>query len=99
MMTVTRRNGTPLWQRQPRAMQLATWLLWAGGAAIFVFCWQLISDKTIWPLVTDAPAQAADLAARMLPPDWAFITALWRPMLDTVNMADAWDRPGNRAGR
>jgi phosphonate transport system permease protein len=54
---------------------------------IFVYCWALISDKTIWPFVTDAPAQAADLALRMVPPDFSFIAVLWRPMWDTINMA------------
>ncbi len=37
---------------------------------IFVYCWQLISDKTIWAFVTDAPTRLADLAMRMVPPDW-----------------------------
>jgi phosphonate transport system permease protein len=86
-MTITRRNGTLVWHRRTRGMQFATWLIWATGAALFVYCWQLISEKTIWPFVTDAPEQAADLGARMVPPDWAFITALWRPMWDTLNMA------------
>src|SRR5690348_18340122 len=86
-MTTTRRNATLLWRRRAHGAQFAIWLIWATGAAIFVYCWQLISDKTIWPFVTDAPAQAADLAGRMVPPDWAFISALWRPMWDTINMA------------
>jgi len=86
-MTITRRNGTLVWHRRARGVQFATWLTWAAAAALFVYCWQLISQKTIWPFVTDAPEQAADLAARMVPPDWAFITALWRPMWDTLNMA------------
>src|SRR5262249_56078673 len=58
-----------------------------AGAAIFIYCWELISDKTIWAFVADAPAQAADLAVRMVPPDWGFIHALWRPMWDTINIA------------
>jgi phosphonate transport system permease protein len=86
-MTIVRRNGTLVWHRRAQGAQYATWLIWAAGAAVFVYCWQLISDKTIWPFVTDAPAQAADLAARMVPPDWTFITALWRPIWDTINMA------------
>jgi phosphonate transport system permease protein len=86
-MTIARRNGTLIWRRRAHGAQFATWLIWAAGTAVFVYCWQLISDKTIWPFVTDAPAQAADLAGRMVPPDWAFIAALWRPMWDTINMA------------
>jgi len=87
VVAIARRDGTRVWHRRAHSAQFAIWLLWAIGAAIFVYCCQLISDKTIWPFVTDAPAQAADLAARMIPPDWAFITTLWRPMWDTINMA------------
>jgi phosphonate transport system permease protein len=86
-MTTARRNGTLVWRRREYGVQFAKWLIWAAGTGVFVYCCQLISDKTIWPFVTDAPAQAADLAARMVPPDWGFITALWRPMWDTINMA------------
>ena len=35
----------------------------------------------------DAPEQAADLGARMVPPDWGFIRTLGRPIWDTLNMA------------
>jgi phosphonate transport system permease protein len=86
-MTIARRNGTVVWHRRAHGAQFARRLIWVAAAAVFVSCWQFISDKTIWPFVTDAPAQAADLAARMVPPDWAFIAALWRPMWDTINMA------------
>ena len=48
---------------------------------------QLISDKTIWAFVWDAPQQAADLAVRMVPPDWASIRGLGRPIWDTLNIA------------
>ena len=80
-------DGTKVWQRRDRTTQFAVWAAWLIGAAIFVFCWQDISDKTIWPFVTDAPAQAGDLAVRMVPPDWSFIHELWRPMWDTINIA------------
>jgi phosphonate transport system permease protein len=86
-MTTTRHNGTLTWHRRAHGAQFATWLIWAAGAAVFVYCWALISDKTIWAFVMDAPTQAADLGARMVPPDWTFIGALWRPMWDTINMA------------
>ena len=34
-----------------------------AATALFVYCFQHISDKTIWAFVTDAPTQAADPAA------------------------------------
>ena len=87
MMVVQHRNGSLAWHRRERGTNLAIWLMWTAGVAILVYSWHLISDRTIWAFVLDAPAQAGDLAARMVPPDWSFIAALWRPMWDTINMA------------
>jgi phosphonate transport system permease protein len=86
-MAVALRNGTKVWQRRTRAAEFATWAAWLVGAMIFVYCWQLISDKTIWAFVSDAPTQFMDLAVRMVPPDWGFIRTLGRPLWDTINIA------------
>ena len=86
-MAVAFRDGTRVWRRRERAAQFAVWAAWLVGAAAFVACVQLISEKTIWAFVTDAPTQAADLAVRMVPPDWGFIRVLWRPLWDTINIA------------
>ncbi|MEA3291880.1 MAG: NnrU family protein, partial [Pseudomonadota bacterium] len=59
----------------------------AIGVAIFVYCWRLISEKTIWMFVLDAPQQAADLASRMVPPKWSYMQSLWLPLWDTLNIA------------
>ena len=74
------------WHRRERGAQFAVWAAWLVGAMVFVYCWQLISDKTIWEFVLDAPEQAADLGARMVPPDWGFIRTLGRPIWDTLNI-------------
>jgi phosphonate transport system permease protein len=86
-MAVALRHGTKVWHRRERGAQFAIWLAWFAAAAIFIYCWQLISDKTIWAFVIDAPTQAADLAVRMVPPDWNFIAKLGRPLWDTINIA------------
>jgi phosphonate transport system permease protein len=86
-MPIEIRNGTKVWHRRDRGTQFAIWALWLTGTAAFVYCCELISDRTIWAFVADAPAQAADLAVRMVPPDWGFIHRLWRPLWDTINMA------------
>ena len=86
-MAVAIRNGTKVWQRRDRRAQFATWGSYLVGVAIFIYCWNLISDKTIWAFVLDAPTQAADLGARMIPPDWGSIQGLWRPIWDTLNIA------------
>ena len=86
-MAVVTRDGTRSWQRRTGAAQLAIWAAWFLGTAIFVYCFQLISEKTIWAFVWDTPSQAGDLASRMVPPDWPYITQLGRPIWDTINMA------------
>jgi phosphonate transport system permease protein len=86
-MAVVTKDGTRSWQRRTGAAQLAIWAAWLLGTAIFVYCFQLISEKTIWAFVWDAPIQAGDLASRMVPPDWPYITELGRPIWDTINMA------------
>jgi len=86
-MAVAIKDGTKVWQRRERKAQFATWAVYLAGVAIFVYCWELISDKTIWAFVLDAPEQAADLGARMVPPDWGSIRDLGRPIWDTLNIA------------
>lgn len=86
-MTNTLATGSKVWQRRDRKLQLAIWAVWLVAIALFVYCFQLISEKTIWAFVWDAPEQAADLGARMVPPDWKYIHKLWRPLWDTLNIA------------
>jgi phosphonate transport system permease protein len=86
-MAVTTIGGRRIWQRYERKRQLIVWAGWLAATALFVYCFQLISDKTIWAFVSDAPVQAHDLAVRMVPPDWVYINQLWRPLWDTINIA------------
>lgn len=67
--------------------QLAIWAGWLVLVAIFVACWQLISEKTIWAFVWDAHNQAGDLGSRMWPPQWSYMEKLWVPIWDTLNIA------------
>jgi len=80
-------ENTKVWQRRAGPKQFAVWFGWLTGVAIFVYCWQLISDKTIWMFVNDAPRQAADMAERMVPPKWSYMEVLWGPIWDTINIA------------
>ena len=76
-----------VWQRRTAAKQWAIWAGWLFGLSIFIYCWQLISEKTIWFFVADAPRQAADMAQRMVPPKWSYMEVLWGPIWDTINIA------------
>ncbi|MGB7858102.1 MAG: phosphonate ABC transporter, permease protein PhnE, partial [Pseudolabrys sp.] len=61
------------WRRRERRADLLIWACWLFAVALFVACFQMISEKTIWTFVLDAPQQAGDLAVRMVPPDWLYI--------------------------
>lgn len=86
-MPVHQRGETAIWRRRTSAAQWAQWAGWLLGVAIFVWCWRLISDKTIWMFVSDSPEQAMDLLNRMVPPKWEYMDTLWRPLWDTINIA------------
>jgi len=86
-MPVGERDGRPIWRRRERGRQLAVWAGWLAGVAAFAYCWELLSGRTIWVFVLDAPEQAADLARRMVPPKWSYIDSLWVPVWDTINIA------------
>ncbi len=85
-MPVVEQSDLRIWQRRERGKQFAIWGVWLIGTAVFVYCWRLISEKTIWMFVMDAPQQAADLAGRMVPPKWTYMSELWRPVWDTINI-------------
>jgi len=86
-MPLIETDSGPIWKRRTPKKQLMIWAGWLVGVAITVYAWQLISDKTIWFFVRDAPAQAADIGSRMFPPDFAYMNKLWRPVWDTLNIA------------
>jgi phosphonate transport system permease protein len=77
----------PVWRRRTPRAQLAIWAGWLALVALFVWCWQLMTERTIWAFVWDAPRQAADIGSRMMPPRWSYMNELWWPLWDTMNMA------------
>lgn len=72
--------------RTPRA-RLFLWGGWFALVALFVYCWQVMTANTMWVFVHDAPAQAADIGGRMLPPRWGYLGELMGPLWDTINIA------------
>lgn len=76
-----------LWRKHTRAQQWRNYLLWLGGTLLFVWCFQIMTQDTIWAFVSDAPRQASDIVNRMLPPDWASTSELLWPLWETLNIA------------
>jgi phosphonate transport system permease protein len=86
-MPVKHVNNEAVWQRREPLKQFAIWAGWMLGGMLFVFCWMLISENTIWEFLYDADEQAASLLGRMIPPDWSITGSLMIPLWDTINIA------------
>ncbi|SNS46708.1 phosphonate ABC transporter, permease protein PhnE [Antarctobacter heliothermus] len=86
-MPVIEQGGTQIWKRRTRRESLLRWFGWLLGVAVFMICWQRISDATTWFFVWDAPRIANDIWTRATPPRWEYITQLGRPIWDTLNIA------------
>ncbi|WP_193367657.1 phosphonate ABC transporter, permease protein PhnE [Pelagibius marinus] len=86
-MPVRDLGATKVWQRRERSRQLMIWAGYLTVGMIFVYCWNLVSETTIWMFVWDAHNQAVDLGERMVPPKWDYMSKLWWPIWDTLNIA------------
>ncbi|ODT73833.1 MAG: phosphonate ABC transporter, permease protein PhnE [Pelagibacterium sp. SCN 64-44] len=75
------------WKHRSPRVRLAIWFGWLCLVALFVWCWELMTARTIWAFVWDAPTQAADIGSRMFPPRWSYLNDLLWPLWDTINMA------------
>jgi len=84
---VTDTTAGPQWRLRTPRSALLLWAGWFALVALTVWCWQLMTRDTIWAFVLDAPRQASDIGSRMMPPNWAYMNELWRPLWDTINIA------------
>lgn len=77
----------PIWHHRTATGRLALYAGWLGLVALFVYCWNLMTARTMWVFVWDAPRAAADLGSRAWPPRWSYMERLWGPLWDTLNIA------------
>jgi phosphonate transport system permease protein len=82
-MPVGGKDTARTWQRRERAI----WFGWLAGTALFVYCWQVISETTMWVFFWDSPRVAGDIFSRMVPPRWSYMEVIWLPLWDTINIA------------
>ncbi|MFC7704169.1 phosphonate ABC transporter, permease protein PhnE [Plastorhodobacter daqingensis] len=80
-------SATDIWRHRSPRGQLVLWAGWLALVALFVWCWTLMTRRTMWVFVHDAPNAAADLVGRALPPRWSYLERLWQPLIDTINIA------------
>ena len=50
-------NGIETWRLRTSKEQWIRWVYWLIGIAIIMYAWQMISEKTVWFFVTDAPSR------------------------------------------
>lgn len=86
-MPLLRKQEHVVWKRRAPLQQYARWAGWMLGGMLFVACWAVISENTIWEFLYDADEQAASLIGRMIPPDWSITGSLLLPLWDTINIA------------
>ena len=73
-----RRSPSERWLRYGTTLACVIALAWA---------WSHIAARTTWGFVFDAGVQLQDLGLRMFPPDGSYLSALARPLLDTLHIA------------
>ncbi len=86
-MPVNDHNGQAVWRRRTTGQSMVRWFGWLLGVAVFLWCWNYISEATTWFFVWDAPRIADDIFGRATPPRWSYIDKLWGPIWDTLNIA------------
>lgn len=80
-------HHSQVWTYRTPRKRLLIWGGWLALVALFVYCWQVMTARTMWVFVWDAPTQAADIGSRMMPPRWSYLPELMGPLWDTINMA------------
>ena len=80
-------QSVPVWRRREPRVQRLIQAGWVAGLVLFMVCWKVISDNTIWEFLEDAGTQGLSLVNRMIPPDWSITGSLMRPLWDTINIA------------
>lgn len=80
-------HHSQVWSHRTPKARLLRWFGWLALVALFVWCWQVMTQNTIWAFVADAPRQAADIGSRMMPPRLSYVPELLIPMWDTLTIA------------
>ena len=86
-MPVHETSQGQVWRLHTQRGSVLIWFGWLAAVALTVWCWQLMTETTIWAFVYDAPRQASDIGSRMIPPRIDYLPELWKPLWDTINIA------------
>jgi phosphonate transport system permease protein len=74
-----------VWRRFSPRETLIRWSWYL--AIVFIVVWSASHLDIPWLYFLDAHIQAMDLAYRMWPPDWSYVSQLMKPLLETIHIA------------
>ena len=74
-----------IWRRFTPRQTLVRYAWFLG--VVFVAVWSVRNLDIPWFYFLDAHVQAADLAVRMVPPDWGYIDVVAQPLIETIHIA------------
>lgn len=77
----------PVWHHRRPLARLGLYAGWFALVVLFIWCWELMTRRTMWVFVYDAPQAAGDLLSRAWPPRWSYMERLWAPLWDTITIA------------
>ena len=86
-MPTLARGESRIWRKRTPRQTIIAFVGYLLGALALAAALRYISGQTLWFFVVDAPEQAADLVSRMFPPEWGYLSRLWEPLWDTLNIA------------
>ncbi len=81
------KNGEKVWQLRDRKGQFINWAIWTFAALVFMFSLSELPNSETWKNLLGAPATMADIGGRAIPPKWSYMDTLWKPIVDTINIA------------
>ncbi len=79
------RRHPEVWRRFNPRETLVRYAWYLG--AVFIVVWSVSNLEIPWFYFLDAHVQAADLINRMMPPDWAYFSAILDPLIETIHIA------------
>ncbi|HEX6005956.1 MAG TPA: phosphonate ABC transporter, permease protein PhnE [Burkholderiales bacterium] len=74
-----------VWRRRSLREIIVGWM-WAAAVA-FAAAWSVSALDIEWAFFEDAHLQALDLAERMWPPRWSYLSVIVKPLIETVHIA------------
>lgn len=78
---------TAYWRKRSARSDYLIFAAWLLTLAFVSWAFQVMTQDTLWAFVSDAPRQAHDIGSRMVPPHWGFLSELWWPLWETLNIA------------